>query len=102
MAGGVAAAAGSPPSVREVAEQLAETRVVAQHVEVGVVREPLAVAVTPDSRSVVVSNHLPNVPTDIDLTGDVSPVVTIVDAENLSTTSVELFSGSNSLRGLCV
>jgi YVTN family beta-propeller protein len=69
---------------------------------VPVVREPLAAAVTPDGRSIVVSNHLANVPTDIDLTGDVSPVVTIVDAVSLSTTSVELFSGANGLRGLCV
>ena len=69
---------------------------------VAVVREPVAAAVTPDGRTVLVSNQLPDMRTDIDLTGDVSPVVTIVDAQSLATTPVELLSGSNSLRGLCV
>jgi YVTN family beta-propeller protein len=69
---------------------------------VAVAREPIAVAVSPDGSSVIVANHLPNMPTDITLVGDVSPVVTIIDAHSPRTRQIHLPSGSNGLREVCV
>lgn len=69
---------------------------------VAAVREPIAAAVTPDGQTVLVANHLPNTRTDGAFTGTVAPFVTVIDARTHATTSIELLSGSNSLRGLCV
>ena len=71
-----------------------------QRIQAG--REPIAVAVTPDGGNVVVANHLPNMPTDITLVGDVSPIVTIIDAKSLRTRQIHLPSGANGLRDVCV
>ena len=68
---------------------------------VAAVREPVAAAVTPDGRTVLVANHLPNRRTDSAFTGDVAAVVTIIDAQTLCHDAIELPDGSNGLRGLC-
>ena len=69
---------------------------------VAVVREPVAAAVTPDGQTLLVGNHLPKARTNIDITGEVSPEVTVVDTETHETSAIRLPSGSHSLRGLCV
>lgn len=69
---------------------------------VAVVREPISAALTPDGRFLLVANHLPNVRTNIDLPGEVRPVVTRIDTETLETTAIRLPSGSSSLRSLRV
>jgi len=66
------------------------------------VREPIAAAVTPDGRSVLVANHLPNTRTDAAFMGDVSPVVTVIDAQTLATTAIPLLHGANGIRHICV
>ena len=66
------------------------------------VREPIAAAVTPDGRTVLVANHLPNARTDDAHGGDVSPVVSVIDAQTLQTTSIELPHGATGVRGLCI
>ncbi len=65
-------------------------------------REPIAAAITPDGCNVVVASHLPNMPTDVTLVGEVSPVVTIADTDSLKTRQILLPSGSNGLRGVCI
>ncbi len=66
------------------------------------VREPVAAAVTPDGRTVLVANHLPNTRTDDEFQGDVSPVVTLIDTRAHETASIQLPHGANGLRGVCV
>lgn len=66
------------------------------------VREPFAAAITPDGRTVVVANHLPNTRTDDEFRGDVSPVVTLIDTRSHETMSIGLPDGANGLRGVCV
>ena len=66
------------------------------------VREPIAVAVTPDGRALVVANHLPNARTDPFSAGPIGSVVTIVDTRSGSATHIQLPSGANSLRDVCV
>jgi YVTN family beta-propeller protein len=66
------------------------------------VREPIAAAVTPDGRTVLVANHLPYTRSDGAFTGDVSPVVTVIDAQTLKTSQIPLLHGANGLRRLCV
>ncbi len=69
---------------------------------VAAVREPVAAAVTPDGRTVLVANHLPKRRTHVFLSFDVTPVVTLIDAETLETTAVELPHGAHSLRAVAV
>lgn len=66
------------------------------------VREPIAAAVSPDGRIVLVANHLPRTRTDGEFQGDVSPVVTVIDAQTLQTSGIELSHGANGLRGVCI
>ncbi len=66
------------------------------------VREPVAAALTPDGRTLVVANHLPNTPTDKTFRGDVSPVVTLIDTQTHQTGAIELVHGATGLRGVCV
>jgi YVTN family beta-propeller protein len=66
------------------------------------VREPVAAAITPDGRTLLVANHLANMRTNVSILEEVAPVVTVVDARTYETTEIQLPSGSNSLRGLCV
>jgi YVTN family beta-propeller protein len=73
-----------------------------QLARVRAVREPIAAAVTPDGQAVFVANHLPNTRTDDAFRGDVSPVVTVIDARTHETTAIELPHGATGLRGLCI
>ena len=71
-------------------------------VRVPVVREPIAAAVTPDGSAVLVANHLPHTRTDRPQEGNVTPVVTLIDAKTHATHAIALTHGAHSLRGLCV
>jgi YVTN family beta-propeller protein len=62
-------------------------------------REPLAAAVTPDGKSLLVVNHLPADRAD---TTDVAAVVTIIDTQSNSKATIRLPSGASGLRGICV
>ena len=55
---------------------------------VAVVREPIAAALTPDGRTLLVANHLPNARTDRAFSGDVMPIVSVVDTQTLETSAV--------------
>jgi len=66
---------------------------------VPVVREPLAAAVTPDAKSVLVINHLPAEPAD---TSDVAAVVTIVNTRTKHTAAIRLPAGASGLRDICI
>ncbi len=69
---------------------------------VDVVREPVAAAVTPDGKTVLVANHLPNMRTDVFFMGIVAAKVTAIDTATHATTAIELASGANGLRSLCI
>ena len=69
---------------------------------IAVGREPVAAAVTPDGRTVLIANHLPDARTDLDYKGKVSAVVTVLDTRTLATTSVPLPHGASSVRSLCI
>ena len=69
---------------------------------VNAVREPVAVAVTPDGKTVLVANHLPNARTDVLFMGHVGPVLTLIDAETLATSSIALPRGSLNVRDVCI
>jgi len=62
-------------------------------------REPLAAAITPDGKSVLIINHLPAERAD---TSYVAAVVTIIDTNSNATTAIRLPSGASGLRGVCV
>lgn len=62
-------------------------------------REPLATAITPDGKSVLIINHLPADRAD---TSDVAAVVTIIDTQSNATTTIRLPSGASGLRGISV
>jgi len=66
------------------------------------VREPIAAALTPDGRTLLVANHLPSTRSDRDFTGEVSPVVTLIDTQTYEATPIALRHGANGLRDLCV
>lgn len=65
------------------------------------VREPIAAAITPDGQTLLVANHLPDTRTDRAFTGDVAPVVTLVDTQTHETSAIPLPHGANGLRGIC-
>jgi YVTN family beta-propeller protein len=69
---------------------------------VAAVREPIAAAVTPDGAAVLVANHLANTRADAGFSGDVSPVVTVIDTQTQTTTTIALSHGASSVRGLCI
>lgn len=73
-----------------------------ERTRVPVVREPIAAAVSPDGRTVLVANHLPCTRVDGEFQGDVSPVLTLIDAQTYQTSGIELTHGANGLRGLCI
>jgi YVTN family beta-propeller protein len=66
------------------------------------VREPIAAAVTPDGRAVLVANHLPNTRTDGAYRGDVTPIVTVIDTATHETAAIQLPHGAHSLQGMCI
>ena len=78
---------------------LAAAREVAR---VGVVREPIAAAVAPDGRSVLVANHLPHARTDGDSTATCGRWSRSSTRGRQATTAIPLAHGANSLRGLCI
>ena len=61
-------------------------------------REPLAAAITPDGKTVLVINHLPADRAD---TSDVAAVVTIIDAKTRAANTIRLPSGASGMRGIC-
>ena len=63
------------------------------------IREPIASAVTPDGKTVLVSNLLPVDPSDAD---NVAAEVTLIQTADLNTSSIRLPNGSSSVRGICV
>jgi mono/diheme cytochrome c family protein len=66
---------------------------------VAVVREPVAAAVTPDGRTLVVANHLP---ADRASSFYVTPVVSFVDAATRKAKHVRLPNGATGLRDACI
>ena len=69
---------------------------------VAVVREPIAAAMTPDGQTLLVANHLPKARTDLTFSGDVMPIVSVIDTRTFEVSAVELLHGANGLRGMCV
>lgn len=67
---------------------------------IGVLREPVAAALSPDGKTLVVANHLPAGPADGAYT---AAAVSIIDTESRTVAAtLELPNGSSSLRGVCV
>ncbi|MCL4201825.1 MAG: beta-propeller fold lactonase family protein [Pirellulaceae bacterium] len=65
-------------------------------------REPIVAAMTPDGRTLLVADHLPNTRTDRAFEGNVSPRVTFVDTQSLQTSTTALPHGANGIRGMSV
>ena len=74
----------------------------AELTRIPVVREPIAAAVTPNGRTLLVANHLPDSRVDQDYSGTVSAVVTAIDLRTHQATAIPLSHGASSVRGLCV
>jgi YVTN family beta-propeller protein len=69
---------------------------------IAAVREPVAAAVSPNGRTLLVANHLPDSRTDLDYPGTVSAVVTAIDTRTHQVTAIPLSHGASSVRGLCI
>jgi YVTN family beta-propeller protein len=69
---------------------------------VPVEREPVVAALTPDGRTLLAANHLPNTRTDHAFRGNVSPLVTVIETGSLATSAIELPHGANSVRGMSI
>ncbi|MFO7905418.1 MAG: hypothetical protein ACQESR_10125 [Planctomycetota bacterium] len=69
---------------------------------VGMPREPVSAALTPDGHQLVVANHLPHRSSDPEFEDNVNAVVTLVDTSTYETTNIELYTGATGLRGICV
>ncbi len=65
-------------------------------------REPIAAAVAPDGRVLVVADHMPDSRADMDFRGRVAAEVRIFDLATLEPTLLQLPHGSSSIRGLTV
>ena len=65
-------------------------------------REPIAAALTPDGRTLLVANHLPDSRTDVEYRGRVSAVVWAIAAQTLESTAIALPHGASSVRSLCI
>ncbi len=63
------------------------------------VREPIAAAITPDGKTLVVANHLPAGRAD---TFDISAAVTLIDTATFDATHVRLLNGSTGLRDVAI
>lgn len=68
-------------------------------VRVPVLRQPVAMALTPDDGLLVVANHLPAGRAD---GGDLSAAVSIVSIADRKAQHIRLLNGSTSLRGVCI
>lgn len=65
-----------------------------------VVREPIVAVLTPDGNTLVVANHLPAGPSDVN---DVAATVSIIDVRaKRVATDIRLPNGSTDLQGLCL
>lgn len=63
-------------------------------------REPVAMAITPDSAYLFVANLLPAGPAN---TGNTSAVVSVIDTSSLTKiTDIQLINGSTGVRGICI
>ena len=65
-------------------------------------REPIAAAVAPDGRVLVVANHMPDSRTDMEYRGRVAAEVRIFDLATLEPTRLPLPHGSSSIRGMTI
>jgi YVTN family beta-propeller protein len=74
----------------------------AETARAAVVREPVAAALSPTGRTLVVANHLPNARTNLEDSDPVSACVTIIDTRTFQTTSLRLSYGATGLRGVCI
>jgi YVTN family beta-propeller protein len=72
----------------------------AEIARIGVLREPVAAALTPDGRLLFVANLLPDGPSDGDFIAAAVSVIDTAAATNVGL--VRLPNGSSSVRGLCV
>ncbi len=63
-------------------------------------REPIAAALTPNGRQLLVANHLPYRRADPELEEHINAVVTVIDTTTHETTDIELYSGASSLRDI--
>jgi len=67
---------------------------------ISVVREPVAAAVTPDDRYLLVANHLPAGPSSDEV---VAAQVSVIDvAQRRRVADIDLPNGSTGLRGICI
>ncbi|NLX55127.1 MAG: cell surface protein [Planctomycetaceae bacterium] len=74
----------------------------AELARIAAVREPVAAAITPSGRTLLVANHLPDSRVDLDYSGTVSSVVTAIDLRTHESQAIPLPHGASSVRGLCV
>ena len=68
---------------------------------VAAVREPVAAAVVPDGKAVLVGNFLPCARTNELFAHVVAAVVTVIDTRTHETSAIPLANGSHSLREIC-
>lgn len=66
------------------------------------IREPVALAVTPDGGKLLVANHLPLARTDPEYRGDVAATITVIDTATQATGAIVLPHGSTGVRGICL
>jgi YVTN family beta-propeller protein len=65
-------------------------------------REPVAAALTPDGRTLVVAHHLPDARTDLEHFERIAARVLLCDTRTLATRMVALPHGASSVRDVCV
>ncbi|MHB8864645.1 MAG: hypothetical protein ACYC6N_19745 [Pirellulaceae bacterium] len=65
-------------------------------------REPITAALTPDGRTLLVANHLPDSRTDVEYRGRVSAVVWAISAQTHESLAIALPHGASSVRSLCI
>ncbi|MHB8971982.1 MAG: hypothetical protein ACYC3X_19365 [Pirellulaceae bacterium] len=65
-------------------------------------REPIAAALTPDGRTLLVANHLPDARTDVEYRGRVSAAVRVIAVQTLESTAIALPHGASGVRSLCI
>jgi DNA-binding beta-propeller fold protein YncE len=69
---------------------------------INVVREPVASAVTPNGKALLVANFLPLAPAETPHVDQLAAIITFIDIKTGKTYPLYLPSGSHSVRGLCV
>lgn len=67
-----------------------------------VAREPVAAALTPDGRQLLVANHLPHRSADPELEENVNAVLSVIDTTTFDVSEIELYTGASSVRDVAV